>query len=201
MGHRIKVLRSFVDPADADKIIRLIDAGPQATFVDILDQKSRVLPNTNTASEWMLKRYSDKLIEEHKEEFGWKHHLFTARAHAFVVKSGSDMTNYIDPTCDLDHVITGSIIYLGGDSSDGKIVFPNQEVEYQLEPLSAVIFPKGGWEYQHIVEPSTSGTGYSIAMWHTGNYQSSLQQQYLREKNIALSNLWSANYKAGVCGI
>ena len=185
MGHRIKVLRNFVDPADADKIIRLIDAGQ----------------NSSIAAEWMLKKYSDKLIEEHKEEFGWKSHLFTTKAQAFSWREGSNVADYTDYGVDSEHIITSSIIYLGGNFTNGKIGFPNQEFEYDPEPLSAVIFPSGSWEYRHIVEPIISGVGYAIAMWHTGHYPKSLQQKYLRDNNIYLSNLWSANYKTGVCGI
>lgn len=201
MGHRIKILRNFVEPADAEKFIRLIDAGPQVPFVDTQMQQVHILPNTNTAAEWMLKKYSDKIIEEHKEEFGWKPHLFTSRAQAFVLTKGSDVTDYADDHGGSEHIITSSLIYLGGDFIGGKIVFPNQEFEYEPEPLSAVVFPSGGWEYQHISEPIISGTRYTVAMWHTGHYPKSLQQKYLQENNIALSNLWSANYKAGVCGI
>lgn len=185
MGHRIKVLRNFVEPADAEKIIRLVDSGQHAS----------------TAVAWMLKKYSDKLIEEHKEEFGWRPHLFTAQAQAFALHSGSNASEYIDSYVSSGHIITSSVIHLGGTSAGGKIVFPNQEFEYQPEPLSAVIFPSGSWEYQHILEPITSGTGYAVAMWHTGHYPNSLQQKYLQENDISLSNLWSANYKAGVCGI
>lgn len=185
MGHRIKVLRNFVEPADAEKIIRLINAGLGAKI----------------ATEWMLKKYSDKLIEEHKEELGWKSHLFTAKAQAFVLKKGSDAGEYTDLGAGLEHVIAISIISLGGNFANGKIVFPNQEFEYQPEPLSAVIYPSGSWEYQRVAEPITSGARYMIAMWHTGHYPKSLQQKYLQENNIPFSNVWSANYKAGVCGI
>lgn len=199
MGHRIKVLRNFVEPSDAEKIIRLIDAGPRIPFHD--NSGVEVLPNANTSAEWMLKKYSDKLIDIHREEFGWKLNLFTTQAHASLWHKDSFAVDHIDSHGGSEHIITSSVIYLGGNFTGGKIVFTNQEFEYQPEPLSAVIFPSGGWEYQHKVETITSGSRYTIAMWHTGYYQKSLQQKYLQENNISLSNLWSANYKAGVCGI
>jgi hypothetical protein len=185
MGHRIKVLQNFVEPADAEKVIRLIDEGK----------------SNSITTEWMLKKYSDKLLEEHREELGWKSYLFTAKAQAFPTQSGSEPVEYTNLGTGLEHIIATSIIYLGGNFTDGKIVFPNQEFEYQPEPLSAIIFPSGSWEYRQSLEPVTSGVRYEMAMLHTGYYQKSLQQKYLQENNISLSNLWSANFKNGVCGI
>ena len=201
VGHRIKILRNFVEPADADKVIRLIQAGPTIPFIDNPDPRVQVLPNTNTAAEWMLKKYSDKLIKEHKEEFGWTPNLFTTQAHASVWHAGSMAHPHIDSHDGSQDIIFSSVVYLGGDFTGGRIVFTNHDFAYEPEPLSAVIFPSGGWEYQHMVEQILTGTRYTMAMWHTGYYPRSLQQKYLQENNILLSNLWSANYEAGVCGI
>jgi hypothetical protein len=127
--------------------------------------------------------------------------LFTAKAQAFAIQSGSDSGEYTNLGTGLEHIIATSMIYLGGNFTDGKIIFANQEFEYQPEPLSAIIFPSGSWEYQQTLVPIASGVRYEIAMLHTGQYPKSLQQKYLQENNIPLSNLWSANFKAGVCGL
>lgn len=207
MGHRIKIIKNFVEAEDAKKMMRLIDAGPRMPFVDNYNPSISVLSEDNLESEIMLKKYSDKIIKLHKEEFGWVPPLYTTQCHASLWVAGAEAGGHTDSHTGSEHIILSTVIYLGGKFTGGDIVFPNQNVRYSPEPLSAVIFPSGGWEYLHSVDLVRSGARYTMPMWHTGDKMRGLSQIYANKGKLELSRIWgnerisSVIAHAGVCEV
>lgn len=191
MGHRVKIIKNFVDPIDAEKMMRLIDAGPRIPFVDNYNPSISVLSEDNLESEEMLKKYSDKVIELHKEEFGWVRPLYTTQCHASLWVAGAEAGGHIDSHGGSEHIIFSSVIYLGGQFTGGDIVFPNHDVRYAPEPLSVAIFPSGGHEYLHGVDLVTSGKRYTMPMWHTGDRSMGLAQLYSNKGKTRQAEIWS----------
>lgn len=190
MPHRIKVIENFVDPYDADRMMRLIDAGPRIGFVDNHNPAISVLPPENLSSEIILSKYSEKIIKVHKQEYGWVPPLYTTQCHASLWTAGAEAGGHIDAHDGSEHIVFSTVIYLGGDFTGGDILFPNQNFRYSPQPLSAVIFPSGGWEYLHAVELVQSGARYTMPMWHTGDKMRGLSQIYANRGMNELSNIW-----------
>ena len=198
MGHRIKIIKNFVEPEDAARMISLIDAGPRIPFIDNPDPNISVLSENHSESQMILKKYSDKILDVHREEFGWAPPLYTTQCHASLWGAGAGAGGHTDSHTGSEHIIFSSVIYLGGEFTGGDIVFPNHNMRYHPEPLSAAIFPSGGWEYLHEVEMVTSGRRYTMPMWHTGDKMRGLSQIYANKGNNFLSDLWGNQRIAAV---
>lgn len=193
MGHRIKVIENFVDDADAKEIIKMLESsyytGDLEAFVD--NPLVGVLSNKNLDSEKLIKKYSDRLIEAHKEEFGIAVDLFTVQGHNSLWERGSSAGLHIDSHKGSEHIITSSVLYLGGEYTGGDIEFPQQGFTYSPKALSAVIFPSGGMEYPHRVSRIQTGNRYTMAMWHSHLKEFSLGEKYKAMGEVALYNIWS----------
>jgi len=205
MPHRIKTIKDFVEPEDAAKMIKLIDAGPRIPFIDNHNPSISVLPEGNIFAQRILKKYSDKLIKMHKENFGWRLSLYTTQCHASLWTAGAYAAQHIDSHGGSEHILFSSVIYLGGDFTGGDILFPNQEVRYHPEPLSAVIFPSGGYEHVHSVDTVLSGNRYTMPMWHTPEKMRGMSQIYRNKGMSELAKIWgdehvaSIVYEKGLC--
>lgn len=193
MGHRIHVLENFVDAEDAGRIISMLDEaygnGDLEAFVD--NPRVGVLSPKNLESEKLIKKYSDKLLVVHQETFGLKIPLYTVQGHNSLWERGSEAGLHVDSHKGSEHIITSSVIYLGGEYTGGSIEFPHQEFSYQPQALSAVIFPSGGLEYPHRVNRIKTGVRYTMAMWHSHVKAFSLGQKYMDSGEIDLYNIWS----------
>jgi len=193
MGHRIEVLENFVEADDALRIITMLDEayvnGDLEAFPD--NPRVGVLSNKNLESEKLIKKYSDKLVKIHQETFGLAVPLFTVQGHNSIWERGSEAGLHVDSHKGSEHIITSSVLYLGGEYTGGDIEFPQQAFSYQPKALSAVIFPSGGLEYPHRVNRIKTGTRYTMAMWHSHLKAFSLGQKYMDVGEIDLYNIWS----------
>ena len=197
MGHRIKVLENFVSKDDAESIILMMKIlkanGGLIPFVD--NHYVSVAPSNYYPTELMIKKYSDLLIHEHKKEFGIVRDLFTVQGHASLWEKGSSALEHIDSHGGSEHIITSSVIYLGGEFDGGEITFPNQGFTYKPKALSAVIFPSGGTEYLHGVSEISSGERFTIAMWHSLEYHFSIGEHNKRIGNNDVASIWATDHR------
>jgi hypothetical protein len=115
MSHRIKIIKNFVEPEDAARMISLIDSGPRIPFIDNRNPNISVLSENNSESQMILKKYSDKILNVHREEFGWVPPLYTTQCHASLWGAGAEAGGHTDSHTGSEHIIFSSVIYLGGE--------------------------------------------------------------------------------------
>ena len=192
MGHRIKVIDNFVDQKDADKIISMIEHdyhhGDLEAFKD--NPMVGVVSNNNLESEALIKKYSDKLISLHREEFGIAVDLYTVQAHNCLWELRSEAGLHVDSHKKSEHIITSSILYLGGTFIGGDIEFPQQKFTYSPQALSALIYPSGGLEYPHRTTMISRGSMYTMSLWHSHLEEFSLKEKYLNSGRADLYSIW-----------
>jgi hypothetical protein len=197
MGHRIKILENFISKDDASAIISMLESlknnGGLIPFVD--NDRVSVAPSNYYPTELMIKKYSDLLIHEHKKEFGIAKDLFTVQGHASLWENGSFADEHVDSHDGSEHIITSSVIYLGGEFSGGEITFPNQAFTYRPKALSAVIFPSGGREYPHSVSRINSGERFTIAMWHSLDHHFSIGEYNKGIGNDDVASIWATDHR------
>lgn len=192
MGHRIKVIDNFVDQKDAKKIISMIESdyhrGDLEAFRD--NPMAGVISNENLESEALIKKYSDKLIKLHQEEFGIAVNLYTVQAYNCLWELRSESSLHVDSHKNSEHIITSSILYIGGTFTGGDIEFPQQEFTYSPKALSALIYPSGGLEYPHRMTMIESGSMYTMSLWHSHLEEFSLKEKYLNGGRADLYSIW-----------
>lgn len=170
-GHRIKIIPNFVSDEDCQIAIDTIDKFYAKGNLQEFNQNMDVLVVPDTAPDGVkiIKKYSDLLLDVHKEFHGWKSSLYTIEGWLSLWESGMSAGVHTDAHDGYEYTIFSSVLYLndGSEYEGGEIFFPNQGLTYKPNKGDAVIFPSGGIEYIHGVETIFSGKRYTIPMWHT----------------------------------
>jgi hypothetical protein len=192
MGHRIKSIDNFVDLDDAKKIIRMVESDYRLGDLEGLPENPMVgvISNENLESEALIRKYSDKLIKLHQEEFGIVVDLYTVQGHNCIWERLSEASLHVDSHKGSEHIITSSVLYLGGTFIGGDLEFPHQGFSYPPKALSALIYPSGGLEYPHKQTMIKSGSMYTMSLWHSHEKKFSLAEKYLNSGKKDLYEIW-----------
>lgn len=171
MNHRIKIIPNFINDEDCETAIRMIDKFDSKDKLEEFNASMDVLvvPENIPDGIKIIKKYSDKILEEHRKEWGFVSNLYTTEGWLSLWESGRSTGVHSDAHDDYEFLIFATVLYLN-DSNDyggGEIYFPNQEFSYHPKKGDAVIFPCGGQEYAHGVGTVLYGRRYTIPMWHT----------------------------------
>ncbi|NDB58479.1 hypothetical protein EB001_08545 [bacterium] len=166
--HRISFLSNFIDEEDCSLAISIIKEYEEKGILEKFKDNPDVLVTPLTGSVVrLIKKYSDKVLEYHKELNGFKSDLYTTEGFLSLWNPGAYAGLHIDSHYGYDFLQFASVFYFNEDYSGGEIYFPNQDVSYKPKKADAVIFPCGGSEYVHGVNKVISGQRYTIAMWHS----------------------------------
>lgn len=192
MGHRIKTIDNFVDLNDARKIISMLESFYRSGDLESFAENSMVgiISNENLESEALIRKYSDKLIKLHQKEFGIAVDLYTVEGHNCIWERGSESGLHVDSHKGAEHIITSSVLYLGGTFTGGDIEFPHQKFSYSPKALSALIYPSGGLEYPHKTTPIKDGALYTMSLWHSHLSKFSLKEKYFNSGQRDLYEIW-----------
>lgn len=170
MSHRISILKNFVDLDDINAAVNILNEYESNNFLQIFKDNPKVLvaPATKVVNS-LLKKYSDLVIQKHKEMNGFLVPLYTTEGFLSLWKPTSYAGVHVDSHFGYEFLQFATVIYLNDNYEGGEIFFPNQNFVYKPKLGDAVIFPCGGSEYMHGVNEVVSGDRYTIAMWHTGD--------------------------------
>lgn len=171
MSNRIKIIPNFISDEDCDIAIAMIDKFDSRDELQEFNANMDVMvvPDNVPDGIAIIKKYSDKILEEQRKHHGFLPPLYTTEGWLSLWESGNYSGTHTDAHTDYEYLIFTTVIYLN-DSSEyvgGEIFFPNQGVEYSPKKGDAVIFPCGGFEYVHGVNELIDGRRYTIPMWHT----------------------------------
>lgn len=114
----------------------------------------------------IVRKYSEDAKKIHIEDNGFIKPIYTTEAYLSMWVPGTKAGVHSDSN-DVEYVMYSTVVYLNDDYEGGEIYFPNQGVTIKPKAGSMVLFPSGGHEYFHGVEPIKHGNRYTIAMWHT----------------------------------
>lgn len=170
MSHRISILKNFIDQVDIETGINTLVEYESNNFLKIFKDNPKVLvaPETKIVNS-LLKKYSDLVIQKHKELNGFLVPLYTTDGFLSLWKPTSYSGVHVDSHTGYEFLQFATVIYLNDNYEGGEIFFPNQNFSYKPKSGDAVVFPCGGSEYMHGVSEVISGDRYTIAMWHTGD--------------------------------
>jgi len=165
MPHRIKVINNFLSQEEINICLNIIKKSNLSVFKD---STSARISEENEEILILLRKYSDRLTEAHREEYGFYPKLYTTQGYFTMWVEGGYVGPHIDnPKHNEGFIQFSSIIYLNDDYEGGEIEFPNQKFKYKPKSGDAVIFPSGGTEHVHKVNTIKNGLRYTIAMWHS----------------------------------
>jgi hypothetical protein len=170
-GNRIRVIPNFVSDEDCATAIAMIDKFDSKHALEEFNSNMDVMvvPENVPDGVKIIKKYSDKILEAHREFHGFYGPLFTTEGWLSLWEAGAGTGLHTDSHAGYEYLIFSTVIYLN-DSSEyggGAIYFPYQGFEYRPKKGDAVIFPGGGQEYVHGVRDVEWGRRYTIPMWHT----------------------------------
>lgn len=168
MNHRIKVINEAVSKFDMTFSISLLDRlNKNNSLIKFRDNTDVLIaPPNNLESNKIIKKYSEMAKKIHSKENGFIKPIYTTEAYLSLWTPGT-MAGIHSDSNDAEHIIYSTVVYLNDDYSGGEIYFPNQGVEIKPKAGDMILFPSGGHEYFHGVNPITSGKRYTIALWHT----------------------------------
>lgn len=171
MTNQIKIIPNFVSDEDCATAIAMIDKFDSKHQLEEFNANMDVLvvPENIPDGVAIIKKYSDKVLEIHREERGFLPELYTTEGWLSLWEAGNGAGVHTDAHDEYEFLIYATVLYLN-DSSEyigGEIYFPNQGVSYSPKKGDAVLFPCGGHEYVHGVREILDGRRYTIPMWHT----------------------------------
>jgi len=164
--HKIKVINNFVSDEDCQKAIECITTGTNTMFKN--NPLAEVLVDSQESLSF-IKKYSDKSLAAHKEEYGLNIPLYTFEGFLTTWNTGAEAPLHNDNHPGAEFVQLTTVIYLNDDYEGGIIYFPEFDFSHKPQRGDAIIFPTFSkeHEYNHGVTKITSGTRYTLALWHT----------------------------------
>lgn len=167
--HRIHVVDNFISQEDAETLIkeqlRPSSVNPYPEYY-----KKRFggtsLPYNPVVMN-ILKKYSDKSNELHKNINGFVNPIYTFKAFGSHWVPGTKGGLHLDAQDPEPFIEFSTVIYLNDEFEGGHIFFPNQDFVYKPKKYSAVFFPSAGSEYIHGITTVTAGHRYTALYMHT----------------------------------
>jgi predicted 2-oxoglutarate/Fe(II)-dependent dioxygenase YbiX len=162
MASSIRVIPNFVSELDCQKAVELLNTSNLYKFkyndnVSIIPLRESEIDSTA-----LIKKYSDKALYE----IGVPG-LSTVEGFLSLWRVGGWAGEHIDNHREAEFMTHSTVIYLNDDYEGGEIYFPKLNFKHKPTRGDAVIFPCSGPEYVHGVTEVTSGTRYTIPMWHS----------------------------------
>jgi hypothetical protein len=167
--NRIHIVDNFISQEDAETLIseqtRPSSANPYPEYY-----KERFggtsLPYNPIVMD-ILKKYSDKSNQIHKDINGFVNPIYTFKAFGSHWVPGTKGGLHLDAQDPEPFIEFSTVIYLNDEFEGGNIFFPNQDFVYKPKKYSAVFFPSAGSEYIHGITTVTSGHRYTALYMHT----------------------------------
>jgi hypothetical protein len=149
----VTILKDFITNEDIVLGINILSDVSLQIFKD--NPAAKVAPESIFVKE-LLSRYSVKATAAHTVE-------------GFLTKwdVGSSAGLHVDNHDGYEFLEYSTVVYLNDDFEGGEIYFPRLKFTYKPNKGDAVIFPCNSIDYVHGVTEVTSGTRYTLAMWHT----------------------------------
>ena len=168
MSHRIKVFNNIASKFDSQVAITLMKKMEKNNSLIRFRDNQDVLiaPPNHSESNKLINKYSKIAKKYHVDQNGFALPIYTSEAYLSLWNVDASAGVHSDSN-HTEWIIFSTVLYLNNDYDGGEIYFPNQGIEIRPQAGDMVIFPSGGHEYFHGVNPITSGKRYTIAMWHT----------------------------------
>jgi hypothetical protein len=167
--HRIHIIDDFITSDDAATLIKE-QTSPSSLNPYPEYYKKRFggtsLPYNDVVMD-IMKKYSDKSNQVHKEINGFVNPIYTFKGFGSHWTSGTKGGLHLDAQDPEPWIEFSTVIYLNDEFEGGQIFFPNQNFVYTPKKYSAVFFPSAGSEYIHGITTVTSGHRYTALYMHT----------------------------------
>lgn len=160
----VTVLNNFISDQDITLGLQILSSNSLMPFKD--NPAAKVAPESIFIKD-MLSRYSAKATAAHQEIYKTKSKVYTVEGFLTRWDVGSSALPHTDNHHGYEFLEYSTVIYLNDDFEGGEIYFPNLDFTYKPNKGDAVLFPCNDITYLHGVKETTSGTRYTLAMWHT----------------------------------
>jgi len=160
----VTVLKDFITNEDIALGINILSDVSLQIFKD--NPAAKVAPESIFVKE-LLSRYSVKATAAHEEIHKVDSKVYTVEGFLTKWDVGSSAGLHVDNHDGYEFLEYSTVVYLNDDFEGGEIYFPRLKFTYKPNKGDAVIFPCNSVDYVHGVTEVTSGTRYTLAMWHT----------------------------------
>jgi predicted 2-oxoglutarate/Fe(II)-dependent dioxygenase YbiX len=163
---RIKVIEGFIEPEDCKLAIELISKSDLIPFKT--NQAASVAPRNQEITA-LLKKYSDKCLELHKEWHKLQVPIYTFEAFLTLWGVGASAGVHIDNHVGAENVQLSSVLYFNDEFEGGEIYFPEFNFVHKPKAGDGIFFPAFTKDanYEHGVTEVTNGKRYTMGLWHT----------------------------------
>jgi hypothetical protein len=182
-GHKIFIVKNFIDPQDAELLIQeMRNPSEQNEYPSYYKDRygGTSLPYNKKVMDIMIK-YGHKSNEMHKKINGFVNDIYVFKGFGSWWTTGTKGDLHIDAQGPEPWIEWSTIMYLNGDENPGEeletredykftggqIYFPNQNFVYSPRRYSAVFFQSAGTEYIHGITKVKSGNRYTALYMHT----------------------------------
>lgn len=164
--NQIQIFDNFIDKEDCLYAINLFDSLEKNNKFPRHHDKRLLLINPKISeAHYLVKKYSDKILNIYKNNFVSK--LYLQEFFLAVFPEGASLHRHVDADGGNRSFVLSAVLYFNDDFEGGEIVFPNLDFVYKPKIGSVVCFPSYGKNYEHEVHTLTKGKRYTIPISYT----------------------------------